>query len=191
MRVSTKVVIDMETGAELERESYEHSGPVEECRGEDKPVAQAALTGANNMTALAGQQEAQANQIQSMILPQYQSMLSNPASATPAGQEAAASFGSAQNTLAARAAKTGNSAGTVEGEDKLAQDKASTLSNITTTNQNNALSGLQSLYGTDTNLLSKTLGLPPEYLNASTNAAAPKGPQPGFSFGPGGVGFSL
>lgn len=205
MRVSTKVVIDIESNAVVERESGEYSGPIEDCRGSDQQsnavamnAASSASTGAANASALATQQGQQANQIQSMILPQYQSMLSNPASATPEGQEAAATFGSAQTALANRAAKTGNSAGTVSAEDQLAQQKAQTLSNITSQNRNTALTGLQNMYGTDANLYAKTLGLPAEYLNtqisaanSGTNAMAPKGPQPGFGLGPGGLSFSL
>lgn len=177
MRVAKKVVIDMETGAELAREAYEYSGPVDLCRGEDKPVAQQAQASATQQQQQNQQMFGQLQQQQGLMLPQYMSMLNNPAANSPEGQAAAASFGSAQDTLANRAARTGNSAGTLEAEDQLARDKANTLSDLTLKERQGALSGLQGMYGTNANLYARALGVPVEYLNTSYQAAAPKGPQ--------------
>jgi hypothetical protein len=65
--------------------------------------------------------------------------------------------------------------------DKLAQDKAGTMASTAAGNQiqfanrakadvSEGLQGISGLYGMDTNLLSKSLGLPVEYLNSYINA---------------------
>ena len=77
-------------------------------------------------------------------------------------------FSQAKNT----AARTGNQAGVAAGLDKLATTKGAEGAQLAAQNvvgqQDTALKGLQGLYGMNTDLLSKSLGVPAEYLNAST-----------------------
>ena len=53
MKVFTKKVIDMATGAVLEEESYEYSGPVEECAESSTLVRQGTFSGEWTLTSTA------------------------------------------------------------------------------------------------------------------------------------------
>jgi hypothetical protein len=137
------------------------------------------------------QQEQQNSQVSGMLVPAYQSLINSPGY-TPAQQAAitnastgaaSSAYGSAQDALARRAARTNNSAGAVSGMDQLAQEKANTLSQDAAQNQvtfandqqkqqQAGLAGLSGVYGMDTSLLSKSLGLPVEYLQQYNSAAA-------------------
>ncbi|HLZ91101.1 MAG TPA: hypothetical protein VKQ28_05250, partial [Candidatus Acidoferrum sp.] len=86
---------------------------------------------------------------------------------------------------ARRAARTGNTAGEVAGMDLLAQNKAKTMSGVAAGDQiqfanraksdvSQGLKGASELYGMDTNLLARSLGLPPEYLQQYNNGANQK-----------------
>lgn len=139
---------------------------------------------------LLGQQQSLAN----LVTPQYQSMLSSPgysaadkAAITGQSQGALASaFDSLQQAAANRVARTGNAAGFSELTDDLGRQKAQQEANLAQQNQLNfsntayqrqmaALQGLSGLYGVDTNLLGRTLGIPPELLNVRENASRPAG----------------
>ncbi|HUL32794.1 MAG TPA: hypothetical protein VL128_02830 [Candidatus Eisenbacteria bacterium] len=140
--------------------------------------------------SLLGQQQSLGN----LLTPQYQAMLNNPgysaadkAAITGQSQGALASaFDSLQQAAANRVARTGNSAGFSELTDDLARQKAQQEAGLAQQNQLNfsntayqrqmaALQGLSGLYGVDTGLLGKTLGIPSELLNVRANASRPAG----------------
>jgi hypothetical protein len=139
---------------------------------------------------LLGQQQSVGN----LLTPQFQSILNNPgfsaadkAAITGQSQGALASaFDSLQQSAANRVARTGNSAGFGELTDELARQKGIAEGNLAQQNQLNfsntafqrqmaALQGLSGLYGVDTNLLGRTLGIPAELLNVRANASRPGG----------------
>ncbi len=139
---------------------------------------------------LLGQQQSVGN----LLTPQYQSMLNNPgysaadkAAITGQSQGALASaFDSLQQAAANRVAQTGNSAGFSELTDDLARQKGIAQGNLAQQNQLNfsntayqrqmaALQGLSGLYGVDSNLLGRTLGIPSQLLSVRENASRPSG----------------
>lgn len=142
-----------------------------------------------NQQLLGGQQ-----QVGNILLPQYQSILNNPglsaadkAAVTGQSQGALASaFDSLQQSAANRAARTRNSAGFADLTDDLARQKGIAEGNQAQQNQlaftntafqrqMAALQGLSGLFGVDTNLLGRTLGIPAELLNVRANASRPSG----------------
>ena len=150
---------------------------------------QLAQTNALNQQLL-GQQQSLGN----LVTPQYQALLNNPgysaadkAAITGQSQGALASaFDSLQQAAANRVARTGNAAGFSELTDDLARQKAQQEAGLAQQNQLNfsntayqrqlaALQGLSGLYGVDTNLLGRTLGIPSELLNVRANASRPSG----------------
>jgi len=133
-------------------------------------------------------------QVRNTVLPQYQSIANNPglsaadkAAITGATQGSLASaFDSLQQSAQNRVARTNNSAGFADLTDELARQKGIAQSNQAAQNQLNfsntafnrqmaALQGLSGLYGVDTNLLSRSLGIPAELLNARANASRSQG----------------
>ena len=142
-----------------------------------------------NQQLLGGQQ-----QVGNILLPQYQSILNNPglsaadkAAVTGQSQGALASaFDSLQQSAANRAARTRNSAGFADLTDDLARQKGIAegsqaqqnqlaFTNTAFQRQMAALQGLSGLFGVDTNLLGRTLGIPAELLNVRANASRPSG----------------
>jgi hypothetical protein len=159
-------------------------------RGAQGTAEQNAASGYGNAQTYNTQLENSNAALQNYLLPQYQNMLANPgytqaqknAITTASTGAVGASFGNAQDQAARDAARTGNSAGLASQEDQLAQAKANTMAqtnaqnqeqfaNVALQQQNQALSGISGLYGMDTSLLGKALGIPPEYLNAYNQAA--------------------
>ena len=147
-----------------------------------------------SINALNQQFLGQQQQVGNLLVPQYQSILNNPglspadkAAVTGQSQGALASaFDSLQQSAANRVARTINSAGFGELEDDLARQKGIaragqaqqnqlTFTNTAFQRQLAALQGLSGLYGVDTNLLSRSLGIPPELLNARANASRNQG----------------
>ena len=149
------------------------------------------LAGANalNQQLLGNQQ-----QLGSLLVPQFQSILNNPglspadkAAITGQSQGALSSaFDALQQSAANRAARTRNAAGFGELADELAREKGIATGNQAAQNQlafSNtafqrqmaALQGLSGLFGVDTNLLGRTLGIPAELLNVRANASRPTG----------------
>ena len=135
---------------------------------------------------LLGQQQSLGNQVGA----QYQSMSNNPgysdadkAAITGQSQGALASaFDSLQQSANNRVAQTGNSAGYADLRDELAREKGRQEAGVAQQNQVNfsntayqrqmaALQGLSGLYGVDTNLLGRTLGIPADLLNTRANAS--------------------
>jgi hypothetical protein len=91
-------------------------------------------------------------------------------------------FDSLQQSAMNRMARTGNSAGYADLSDQLARQKAQQQAGTAQQNQINfgntalqqqmsALQGLSGLYGIDSNLLGRTLGIPSELLNTRNNAS--------------------
>src|SRR5262250_1058196 len=136
----------------------------------------------------------QQQQIGNLLLPQFQSILNNPglspadkAAVTGQSQGALASaFDALQQSAQNRMARTRNSAGFSELTDELARQKGIAEGNQAQRNQlaftntafqrqMAALQGLSGLFGIDTNLLGRTLGIPAELLNVRANASRPSG----------------
>lgn len=136
----------------------------------------------------------QQQQIGNLLLPQYQSILNNPglspadkAAVTGQSQGALASaFDSLQQSAQNRVARTGNSAGFSELTDELARQKGIAeagqaqqnqlaFTNTAFQRQMAALQGLSGLFGVDSNLLGRTLGIPAQLLNVRNNASRSNG----------------
>lgn len=153
-------------------------------RGARQTLLNNANTGFGNANQFNTQLEGQNQQLQNYLVPQYQNLIQNPGfdqatknaiTANSTGA-AAATYGSAADQAARTAARTGNSASLAPALDKLAQDKAQTMASTNAQNQiefakqaktdvQQGLQGMSGLYGMDTNLLSRALGIPPEYLS--------------------------
>ena len=161
----------------------------------------ASINGLNQQ--LLGQQQ----QVGSQLNQQYQSILSNPglssadqAAVTGQSQGALASaYDSLQQSSQNRLARTRNSAGFGELTDELARQKGIAeagqaqqnqlaFTNTAFQRQLAALQGLSGLYGMDTNLLGRTLGIPSQLLSVRSNASRPSG---FFSSLGGGLGSTL
>jgi len=132
----------------------------------------------------------QQQQIGSTLLPQFQSILNNPG-LSPADKAAvtgqsqgslASAFDSLQQSAQNRLARTRNSAGFRELTDELARQKGIAeagqaqknqlaFTNTAFQRQMAALQGLSGLFGVDSNLLGRTLGIPAELLNTRANAS--------------------
>ena len=145
------------------------------------------LAGINSLNQqLLGNQQ----QLGNLLVPQFQSILNNPglsaadkAAVTGQSQGALASaFDSLQQAAQNRLARTRNSAGFGELADELARQKGiaeagqaqqNQLAFTSTAFQRQmaALQGLSGLFGVDTNLLGRTLGIPAELLNVRANAS--------------------
>jgi len=136
----------------------------------------------------------QQQQTGSLLNSQYQSILNNPglspadeAAVTGQSQGAIASaFDSLQQSAANRVARTNNSAGFSELTDDLARQKAVAEGNQAQQNQlaftntafqrqMSALQGLSGLYGVDSNLLGRTLGIPSQLLGVRASTTRPSG----------------
>ena len=135
-------------------------------------------------------------QVGNTLIPQFQSILNNPG-LSPADQAAitgnsqgalASAFDSLQQAAQNRVARTNNAAGFSDLEDDLARQKGIASGNLAAQNQLNfsntafnrqmaALQGLSGIFGTDSNLLSRTLGIPAQLLNVAANNSRT---QPGF-----------
>jgi hypothetical protein len=138
----------------------------------------------------------------------YQNMLANPgytdaekSAVTNSSQSALSSaFNALAQNAANHAARTRNSAGYGELIDSLARTQGQQQANLAQQNQiafSNAarsdtlsgLSGLTGLYGTDTTLLGRAIGVPSSLLNAQVQNSQSKTFQLGF--GPSGLSFGF
>src|ERR1700690_3934503 len=150
---------------------------------------QLAQTNALNQQLL-GQQQSLGNQVGA----QYQSVLNNPgysdadkAAITGQSQGALASaFDALQQSAQNRVARTNNSAGFADLTDELARQKGIaegnqaaqnqlTFDNTAFNRQMAALQGLSGVFGVDSNLLGRSLGIPAELLNTRANASRSTG----------------
>ena len=120
----------------------------------------------------------------------YQSLLANPGY-TPAQQSAitnqsmgalSSAFGALAQSAANRMARTRNSAGYGDMLDELAREQGRQTASLAQQNQFGfanqakqdqlaALQGLSGLYGVNSSLLGRTLGIPSQLLNTRTNLA--------------------
>src|SRR5216683_5506899 len=145
------------------------------------------LAGINSLNQrLLGNQQ----QLGNSLAPQFQSIASNPglspadkAAVTAQSQGALGSaFDALQQSAMNRSARTRNSAGFADLADELARQKGIAEGNQAQRNQLDftntafqrqmaALRGLSGLFGVDTNLLGRTLGIPAELLNVRANAS--------------------
>jgi hypothetical protein len=147
-----------------------------------------------NIDALNQQFVGQQQQIGSTLLPQFQSILNNPglspadkAAVTGQSQGALSSaFDALQQSAQNRLARTRNSASFGELTDELARQKGIAeagqaeknqlaFTNTAFQRQMAALQGLSGLFGIDSNLLGRTLGIPAELLNVRANASRGSG----------------
>jgi hypothetical protein len=136
----------------------------------------------------------------------YQSLLANPGY-TPAQQSAinnqslgalSSAFGALAQSAANRTARTRNSAGYGDLLDELAREQGRQTASLAQQNQFGfanqakqdqltALQGLSGLYGVNTSLLGRTLGIPSQLLNTRTNLANAPGFGSTFAQALGGV----
>jgi hypothetical protein len=138
----------------------------------------------------------------------YQNLLANPgyssaqqSAITNLSQSAlSSSFDALAQNAANQAARTRNSAGYGALLDSLARTQGQQSANLAQQNQIafanaaksdtlSALSGLSGLYGTDSNLLGRTLGIPAQLIGSSVQNAAQNNFKIGF--GPGGLSFGF
>jgi hypothetical protein len=149
-----------------------------------------------NINAMNQQFLGNQQQVGNLLLPQFQNILNNPglsaadkAAVTGQSQGSLASaFDSLRQAAQNRLARTRNSAGFADLADELARQKGIAegsqaqqnqlaFTNTAFQRQMAALQGLSRLFGVDTNLLGRTLGIPSELLNVRANASRP---YPGF-----------
>ena len=140
-------------------------------------VRAAGLTDASQITGLnQGLESGNASQLASLT-GQYNQLLQGTGPlATAQTQATMGGLGGTYDSLFSQvkdtAARTGNQGGVNAALDKLATTKGAQGGQLAAENtvnqQDTALKGLQGLYGQNTDLLSKSLGIPSEYLNAST-----------------------
>lgn len=147
-----------------------------------------------NINSLNQQFFGQQQQLGNLLVPQFQNILNNPglssadkAAVTGQSQGALASaFDSLQQAAANRAARTRNSAGFGELADDLARQKGIAEAGQTQRNQLDftntafqrqmaALQGLSGLFGVDSNLLARGLGIPADLLTVRASASRPSG----------------
>lgn len=136
-------------------------------------------------------------QARNVLMPQFQDILAKPgfsdAEKTAITGQSLGALGSAfdalQNSAENRLARTRNPAGFGELLDELGRERGRESANITRQNEIDfanqafrqrmaALQGIGDLFGVDTGLLSRGLGIPAELLNVRANAS-----RGGFSFG--------
>ncbi len=173
-------------------------------RGAEEATRRAADQERVRQDALNEQLLAERAAARGQILPQYQNMLAAPGFSEEektaiTGQSLGAlgsAFEALQNRAENRLARTGNTAGYGELLDELARERGRESSDIARQNQIDfadqafrqrmaALQGLGSLYGVDTGLLARGLGIPAELLGV--RASASRGG--GFNFGIGPLRF--
>lgn len=162
-------------------------------RGAEKKVQQQAEQQAQLYNQMIAAQQAERQAARQQLLPLYSQLAnwSSPALENQLQQVALGPVRSALDALresaAARVARTNNPAGFAAEEENLAGQQAAALSraaqqaelayqNEQFRRQMAGLAGLGSLYGIDTNLLGRMLGLPVSALSVAERAAS----QPGF-----------
>jgi hypothetical protein len=187
LRISTRVVIEIESGAVLARDSYEYSGPIAYCIKAATKAAQGAASTAQQTGAQYGNQAAG---IGSTLVPQLTQEAQHPTGINPtdlnamrvAGQQGAgganAGIAGQAGLTAARTRNTGALSGVL---DQAARNKtqASSQANLGIQNENTqtklkqqqaGLSGLEGLYGTDVNAGLKAQSLVPDDIKAWADA---------------------
>lgn len=148
-------------------------------RGAANQVVGQSMNISNQAQGLANQQQQQAQQqakanqaLESSFLPGYEAMASGTLPSEQK-QEIGTASASAQDALARRAAARRNSAGLTSGLDQMARDRMAAIGQAGLKERTAGLQGLSDLYGTNTNLLSRELGLPTQSLDVAGNALHP------------------
>ncbi len=135
----------------------------------------------NQTNALNQQLLGQQQSVGNLLTPQFQSILNNPgfsaadkAAITGQSQGALASaFDSLQQSASELTDDLARQKGVAEGN--LAQQNQLNFSNTAFQRQMAALQGLSGLFGMDSNLLGRTLGIPAELLNVRANSSRNNG----------------
>jgi hypothetical protein len=161
-------------------------------RGSEAQTVQATNQQLATQNAINQTLNSQNTSLYSQLLPGYQNLLNNPGY-TPAQQAAitgqamgalGSTYDSLMNNAATRAAATNNNAGYNSALDALARQYGSgaatvaqnaqvQFANKQQSDQLAALQGLAGLYGTNSNLLGRALGIPSDILGVQQRAAAP------------------
>jgi len=160
MRVNTRVLIDIASGAVLERDSFEYQGSLELARGENEKAWNKSQIAKSNAGLQAGQgYGASAGAERGYLLPAYQNIAANPMSAEErAGTLSAAggAYDAAAENASERQAKTRNSAGYGDLLDELARGRSRSMAQTSAGLDSEAfkrrmaaLGGIGSIYGTD------------------------------------------
>src|SRR5713101_6464023 len=159
-------------------------------RGSQSATQQASDQERARIDAINQQYLNQNTQLSNLLLPQYQQILNNPglsdaqkSAVTSQSQGALASaYDALQQAAQNRVARTRNSAGFGELADELARQKGIAeagqaqknqlaFTNTAFQRQMAALQGLSGLFGVDSNLLGRSLGIPAELLNVRNNSS--------------------
>ncbi len=167
----------------IDQQLSQQNGMNQQIYGSSQALGSQASSGFQNLLANPGYSQAQ----QSAIANASQSALSS-------------SFDALAQNAANRAARTRNSAGYGELIDSLARTQGQDQANLAQQNQIafanasrsdtlSALSGLSGLYGTDTGLLGRALGIPAQLLDVSARNA--EASPFSLGFGPTGLTFGL
>lgn len=177
-------------------------------RGAEKETRKAVDTQLAQQNAMNQQIFGENQALRGTLVPAYQRLLAQPGyseaeKAAITGQSMGALgsvFDALANRAANRVARTRNAAGYGEllgelGREQgreaagLAQQNQIAFANRSLADRLAALQGLSGLYGVDTSLLGRALGIPPELLNVRARASG--GSDFRFGIGPGGISFGL
>ncbi len=197
MRVSTKVVIDLETGAVLEREAYDYAGPVELARGA-KQQQKLATQEYGAAGKLRQEEQATRRESRGRLLPSIEEFQKSEGYtpeekagiAGTTAEAAAQPFESATQDIQNQAARTRNAAGVPAALALAAREKSSAMADTSRglgkmfadERTKRRMAGAQmagQLYGVDANLLARMAGLPAEALQVRGQTVSP-----GVSLGP-------
>ena len=188
MRIHTRTTIDIETGRILSDSFFEYDGPLELA---DRSAAAAAGKAAGVASNVAQGYGSTAAGIGSTLVPTLTQEATNPTGFTPtqlnnqlvAGEQGAGGATSGiTGTAGLNAMRTRNSGALSSVFDAAARRQGQTLSQnaLNVQNQNamlqqkkqqEGLSGLEGLYGTDVGAQLKAMGIVPDDINAEVNAS--------------------
>ena len=178
-------------------------------RGSEAQTVAATNAQLAQQNAMNQQLNTQNQSLYSQLLPGYQSLLNNPGY-TSAQQSAitgqamgalGSTFDQLTNRAATRAARTNNDAGYNSTLDAIARQYGTSAASVAQqsqiafankqqSDQLAALQGLSGLYGTNSNLLGRALGIPASLLDVQQRAAVPT-TKYNFGIGPSGPSFGI
>ena len=187
MRIFTRAVYDIETGALLESESYDYSGPLALA---DRSAQGQATQAANTAGTTGANFGSQASQINSTILPTLERNAQNPTGFSPtdlnnmtvASEQGAGGANSGITGQAnLQAARTRNAGGFGSALDEAARDKTRTLSsnalgvqnqnaNLKNRQQQSAIGTLSGMGESDNASMLKAMGLQDQAISTEVQA---------------------
>lgn len=187
MRIHTKTTFDMETGAVLEDQFYEHDGPVARA---DRAAQAAAKQNVSTDQANAGTSQQNAGADRAAIFGTLKNDINHPTGYTPneINQNLTAAEGGAGGATSSfagaaglRANATRNSSGLSGTLDDLARSRAKAASaasggitadsnKLAQMKRQSAIGEMGNLYGTDTSANLKSMGMSTDAINAMVNA---------------------